>query len=80
MSMEGFSVAWLLNRENVDGALEIGKAMEATFIDYPHWRASEKHQREVRIALHKELLAKMDAANSAELVSRILLLLKRSEL
>lgn len=80
MSMEAFSAAWLLNREEVDGALDIGKKMEATFADYPHWRTSHPQQAEVRKALYRELLQKMEVPQAAELVGRIIDVLKRSQL
>ena len=80
MSMEAFSVAWLLNREDVDGALDIGKAMEATFGDYPHWRASHKQQAEVRKEMYKQLLPAMTVEQATELVGRIVDVLKRSEI
>jgi type I restriction enzyme R subunit len=79
MSMEGFSVAWLLNREDIDGALDIGKKMETTFADYPHWRTSHSQQAEVRKALYRELLQERDVPEAAELVGRIIDVLKRSE-
>ena len=80
MSMEAFSVAWLLNRENIDGALEIGGAMEQSFSEYPHWRSSLKQQREVRTALYKQLLPNMSVERATDLVGRIIDVLKRSEL
>jgi type I restriction enzyme, R subunit len=80
MSMEGFSVAWLLNREDVEGALDIGKKMETTFADYPHWRASHSQQAEVRKALYRELLQELEVPEAAELVNRIIDVLKRSEM
>ena len=80
LSMEAFSVAWLLNRENVKGALEIGRAMERTFGEYPHWRSSLRQQREVRMALYRELLPTMSVDQATDLVGRIIDILKRSEL
>lgn len=80
MSMEAFSVAWLLNREGVDDALEIGKTMESTFAEYPHWRSSLRQQREVRTALYKQLPPTMSVDQATDLVGRIIEVLKRSEL
>lgn len=80
MSMEAFSVAWLLNREDVEGALEIGKAMETTFNDHPHWRASHKQQAEVRRELYKHLVPDMTVDQAKGLVESIISMLKRSEL
>ncbi|HJQ94767.1 MAG TPA: type I restriction endonuclease subunit R [Acidimicrobiia bacterium] len=79
MSMEGFSVAWLLNREGVKGALDVGRKMEAAFADNPHWRASHPQQAEVRKALYRELLQGLEVPEAAELVGRIIDVLKRSE-
>ena len=80
MSMEAFSVAWFLNREDVNGALEIGRAMEATFTNYRHWRVSHKQQAEVRRAMYKQLLPAMTVDQATVLVGRIIDVLKRSEL
>lgn len=80
MSMEAFSVAWLLNRDGVEGALDIGKSMETTFTEYPHWRASHQQQTEIRKELYKQLLPKMKVDAASELVGRIIEVLKRSEL
>jgi type I restriction enzyme R subunit len=80
MSMEAFSVAWLLNRDDVDGALDIGKTMETTFSNHPHWRSSHQQQAEVRKALYKHLLPQMTVDKATELVGRIIDVLKRSEL
>ena len=79
MSMEAFSVVWLLNREDVEGSLEIGRAMESTFKDYPHWRAGHKQQAEVRKEVYKQLLPVMTVEQATDLVSRIVDVLKRSE-
>jgi type I restriction enzyme R subunit len=79
MLMEAFSVAWLLNRENVEGALDIGKALEATFAQYPHWRVSHQHGAEVRKALYRQLLPHMTVERATGLVGRIVEVLKRSE-
>jgi hypothetical protein len=54
--------------------------METTFADYPHWRASHSQQAEVRKALYRELLQEMEVPAAAELVGRIIDVLKRSEL
>jgi type I restriction enzyme R subunit len=79
MSMEAFSVAWLLNREDVKGALDMGKALEATFAHYPHWRTSHQQGAEVRKALYRQLLSHMTVERATELVGRIIEVLKRSE-
>jgi type I restriction enzyme R subunit len=79
MSMEAFSVAWLLNREDVKDALDIGRSLEATFAQYPHWRVSQPHGAEVRKALYRQLLPQMVVERATDLVGRIIEVLRRSE-
>lgn len=80
MSMEAFSVAWLLNRAGVPGALDIGQTMEPAFRDFPHWRASHQQQAEVRKALYKELVPEMEVPEAARLVEQLINILKQSDL
>jgi type I restriction enzyme, R subunit len=80
MSMEAFSVAWLLNREGVEGALDVGQSLEATFAEYPHWRATHQHEAEVRRELYRQLLPRMKVEEATTVVGHVLDVLKRSQL
>lgn len=80
VSMEAFSVAWLLDREGVAGALAAGRALETTFAQHPHWRSSGTQQAEVRTALYRELMRRnVDVERATNLVGRIIDMLRRSE-
>jgi type I restriction enzyme R subunit len=78
-SIESFSVFWLLQRDHVDRAEQVGRAMESTFATHPHWRHNQAQEREIRIALHAALI---DAGvkDTATIVDSILAVLRRSEL
>jgi len=52
ISVESFSVYWLLKTSGVETAASIASQMEDAFTGYPHWRTSEQQAREVRKALY----------------------------
>lgn len=56
MSAEAFSIYWLMRRDGVAHPEE--KAIQAHQIldKYPHWRTSERHEREVKRNLYEILL------------------------
>ncbi len=56
LSPDGFAVFWSLKCEGVKGAEEAARRFAATLEEHPHWRRSEKGEREVRRALYKALL------------------------
>jgi type I restriction enzyme R subunit len=76
-SGEGFSVFWLLQRDRVEGAEQVGRAMETAFSTHPHWRQNQGHERDVRIALHKALID-AGAKDTAPIVDSVLAVLRRS--
>jgi hypothetical protein len=56
LSREGFTAFWLLKREGIRDAEEIARKIEAAFGKFPHWRQSEAHERELRLALYLALV------------------------
>ena len=78
LSLEAFSVGWLLKNEQIADAEQIAHELEPAFAENPHWRQSADQERGIRIALHKPLLPRIGIENSAEVVDRILDVLKRS--
>ncbi|HLE82563.1 MAG TPA: HsdR family type I site-specific deoxyribonuclease, partial [Dehalococcoidia bacterium] len=51
-----FAVYWLLSREGLTEAEAMAREMEAAFVKYPHWRASDHQERDVRRELYGVLL------------------------
>ena len=51
-----FAVFWSLKREGVKGAEEAARRVAAALEEHPHWRRSERGEREVRRILYKALL------------------------
>lgn len=56
MPVEAFSVLWVLKREGAVNPEECARQMEGVLEKYPHWRTSEKHERQVKQALYGCLL------------------------
>jgi type I restriction enzyme R subunit len=81
LGLDAFSVAWLLNKDGVGGAVEIGAAMEEAFQTYPHWRQSHKQEIDIRTALYKQLLPQMgdEIEKATAIVQRVLDTLRRSQ-
>ena len=78
LSKEGFAVYWLLGREGVGQAEAVAREVMKAFKDYPHWRSSGEHEREVRIAITKALVA-AQVDRVSEHAERILQMLRRAE-
>lgn len=78
LDLDAFSVAWLLDKEGFDDAVDVGRSMESAFTKHPHWRHTMKQEAEVRVALYKQLVPKMTVDDSVELVDRMLGMLRRS--
>jgi type I restriction enzyme R subunit len=56
MSAEIFSIFWLLKNEGIDNPEDKANLMRGVLEKYPHWKTSEKHNREVKQELYKVLL------------------------
>ncbi|GAI48796.1 unnamed protein product [marine sediment metagenome] len=56
MTPKVFSVYWLFKNEGVANPEGKAAQMETVLTRFPHWRNSEKHEREVKRELYKILL------------------------
>lgn len=56
MPPEVFSIFWLLKNEGIDKPEDKANQMRSVLEQYPHWRNSEAHEREVKRELYKVLL------------------------
>jgi len=56
MPPDVFAVYWLLKREGVPEAEATADEMSKVLAQYPHWRTSRRHEREVRHGLTKHLV------------------------
>lgn len=56
MPAEVFSIFWLLKNEDIDNPEDKANLMRGVLEKYPHWKTSEKHNREVKQELYKVLL------------------------
>jgi type I restriction enzyme R subunit len=77
MSVDAFSVYWLMDREGVPEATEKANRMEEVFQKYPHWKESERYEREVRAELYK-ILAKSGVRDLVGIVNKILNVLREN--
>jgi type I restriction enzyme R subunit len=75
-SVEGFAVAWLLQRQGIPDPERIGREMEAGFGRYPHWRTSAAQERDVRRAFYRAL-TDSGVRREAEVVTYVLDVLRR---
>lgn len=76
LSVEGFTVYQALKLDDVPGAQDVAQAVEPTFAEHPHWRHSDKQEKEVRLGLYKALLPR-NVPNMVSLVDRVLDVLRR---
>ncbi|MCL0053108.1 hypothetical protein M1M86_01270, partial [Dehalococcoidales bacterium] len=56
MPPEVFSIFWLFKNEGIDNPEDKANQMRSVLIQYPHWKTSEAHEREVKQQLYKVLL------------------------
>jgi type I restriction enzyme R subunit len=56
MTVEIFSIFWLLRRQKVEQAADKANEMKGVFEKYPYWKRSEKQTREVKKELYRILL------------------------
>ncbi|MHB1006081.1 MAG: type I restriction endonuclease subunit R [Chloroflexota bacterium] len=77
LSPEAFAVFWMLKRDGVPKAEEVGRELGSAFEHHPHWQTSADQEREVRIATYKALI---DAGveKMAEVADRLLSVLRRA--
>lgn len=74
MPVEVFAVMWLLKKEGVKDAEASANQMKEAFEKYPHWKTSEKHEREIRNQLYK-IMVKTGIKNFIDIVKKIMRIL-----
>jgi type I restriction enzyme R subunit len=74
MPVEVFATMWLFKKEGVANAEENAKQMKGTFEQYPHWKTSEAHQREITKQFYK-ILVKSGIKNYIDVVRKIMQIL-----
>ncbi len=79
LSSEGFAIEWFLKREGIPGADSIAQEAASAFVRLPHWRRSERQERELHRELYKALRpAQLGEEEAARLVQDILAMLKEA--
>jgi type I restriction enzyme R subunit len=77
LQAEAFAVYWMLERDGIENAQEIGQAAAEAFKNHLHWQTSSHHEQEVRKALYKGLIeAKVDGV--VDVAQDIMRMLRRS--
>jgi len=79
LTPEAFAVFYNLKNRNIANALDAARAVEKAFEQFPHWRVSEKHERNVRQAIYK-VLDKAGVEEVVEVGSQLMNLLRRASL
>jgi len=73
MSVDLFSVFWILKSEGLDEPENIANQMSEVFEKYPHWKTSENHERKIKQELYKNLLqSSNDISRTKDMVQRIM--------
>ena len=79
LSPEGFAVWWLLQKGGISGADSVAQEATVAFARFPHWRRSEKQERELRRAIYKALMdSSVEPGKAAEWVEHLLAMLKEA--
>ncbi len=74
MSPEIFTIHWLFKKEGIADPDANAKQMKEVFEKFPHWKASEKHESEIRKQLYK-ILVKSGIQNYIDIVKKIMQIL-----
>ncbi len=78
LTPESFAVYWLLKQDDVDTAMQVAKATEQAFEQYPHWQSSSHQEQEVRKSFYKALIDGGVTEGVVEIAQKILRMLRRS--
>ncbi len=78
LTPESFAVYWLLKQDDVGTAMQVAKATEQAFEQYPHWQSSSHQEQEVRKSFYKALIEGGVSEGVVEIAQRILRMLRRS--
>lgn len=74
MPVEVFAVMWLLKKAGIKDAEGSANQMKDIFEKFPHWKTSEKHEREIRNQLYK-IMVKTGIKNFIDIVKKIMQIL-----
>ncbi len=74
LPVEVFATMWLFKKEGVANAEENAKQMKGAFEQYPYWKTSEAHQREITKQFYK-ILVKAGIKNYIDMVKKIMQIL-----
>jgi len=74
-SPEVFTVYWIMREESVPDPEDKAAEISSVLTQYPHWRTSEKHERQLRRALYG-VLVKGKVKNMKDIVEKVLRILK----
>jgi type I restriction enzyme R subunit len=73
MSVEIFSIFWILKREGLDESEDIANQMSEVLEKYPHWKTSENHERKIKQELYKNLLqSSSDISRTSDVVQHVM--------
>jgi type I restriction enzyme R subunit len=78
MRPEVFSIFWLLKKEGVGSPEGHANRMREALEKHPHWRTSERHERNVKQALYRNLVQSgiSDTDRLTEICSKVMRVLK----
>jgi type I restriction enzyme R subunit len=78
MRPEVFSIFWLLKKEGVSSPEGHANRMREALEKHPHWRTSERHERNVRQSLYRNLVQSgiSDTDRLTEICSKVMRVLK----
>lgn len=71
---EIFTIQWLLKKEGITSPEDNANQMKEVFEKFPYWKASEKHESEIRKQLYK-ILVKSGIQNYIDIVKKIMTIL-----
>jgi type I restriction enzyme R subunit len=80
MSIESFSIYWILKKEKIDRAEDLAHQMNGFLTQYPYWSGSEKHEREVKKEFYRVLYesGQKDMRHVKDIVNNLLLILRQA--
>lgn len=78
MSAEVYSIFWMLRSKGIEGAEEKANQLREVFENYPHWKLSEAHEREVKKKLIGILIKSgiIDISKVTEISQNIMRIIK----
>jgi type I restriction enzyme R subunit len=78
MPVEVFSIFWVFKRQSISSPEDKANQMRKVLEQYPHWKTSEAHERQIRQGLYKVLLkpGMKDTHEVKELVDKVMRVIK----